>query len=329
MAEQEREVVKFLIGTLNDALVTPIDQLIRTQELGTQFSFEPIRVELMSLLSVWTIVRAGAPWPHLSDGALEVLRGPLVNSRNILVQVRQFQPDRPNAPTTRKDLMVSVKNTETEAFRNVGPLLLALQPDGVSQAVTQVRAATQGAMALLDDVSTRANKILEDMQAAATKVGITKHATYFADQAKSHRTAAWIWMGWTALMFGALVGLAGWSIRYYAQQAVQAPLAPANLSLLVSKVVLASVLFSGGVMCARLYRANRHNCVVNEHRKNALASFQAFVDGTADRATKDAVLLQATTSIFAPQATGYVAAEGDGDGMPQIIEIIKTMTQKG
>jgi hypothetical protein len=59
------------------------------------------------------------------------------------------------------------------------------------------------------------------------------------------------------------------------------------------------------VWAAKNFNASVHNYVVNRHRRNALASFQAFVEGASSDEVKDAVLMQATSAIFTPQDSGY------------------------
>ena len=73
-------------------------------------------------------------------------------------------------------------------------------------------------------------------------------------------------------------------------------------------------------------RAHRHNEVVNRHRQNALSSFETFVAAArADEQTKNAVLLEATRSIFALQPTGYDSTDAESAGSSQLIEVMRTL----
>ena len=74
-----------------------------------------------------------------------------------------------------------------------------------------------------------------------------------------------------------------------------------------------------------MYRAHRHNFVINRHRLNALSTFEAFAKATDDQQIKNAVLLQATQCIFGPQPTGYISGESESEGYPQILEIVRGM----
>jgi len=63
---------------------------------------------------------------------------------------------------------------------------------------------------------------------------------------------------------------------------------------------------------------------VNQHRQNALSTFETFVKAAADDQTKGAVLLQATQAIFTPQVTGFIAQESDSGGPAQVLEIFRS-----
>jgi hypothetical protein len=88
------------------------------------------------------------------------------------------------------------------------------------------------------------------------------------------------------------------------------------------------MLLSASVWCGKSYRAYRHNAVVNRHRQNALATFEAFAKAASDAETKNAVLLQATQCIFSPQQTGYVSGEPE-TAMPQVLEIVRNVGKSG
>src|ERR1051325_9403398 len=78
----------------------------------------------------------------------------------------------------------------------------------------------------------------------------------------------------------------------------------------IARILIVTVLYSVLVWCARNYFAARHNFTVNRHRRNAMNTFRAFVDGTKDLATQDFILRQAAACAFAPQQSGYLKEIG-------------------
>lgn len=92
----------------------------------------------------------------------------------------------------------------------------------------------------------------------------------------------------------------------------------------VSKGIILIGLLYFTITASKNYNAHRHNAILNKHRQNALQTFESFVKAAGDdQQTKNAVLLQATATIFSNQNTGYLAAGPEPEGASKIIEIIK------
>jgi hypothetical protein len=92
----------------------------------------------------------------------------------------------------------------------------------------------------------------------------------------------------------------------------------------VTKILIISSGFYGLSICMKNYRAHKHNEVLNRHRHNALTTFETFTKSTDDPQTKNAVLLEATRSIFSNQNTGYNNVDvSDSEITNKIIEYVK------
>ena len=77
----------------------------------------------------------------------------------------------------------------------------------------------------------------------------------------------------------------------------------------VARILIVTLLYSSVVWFARNYFASRHNYTVNRHRRNAMQTFRAFVEGTKDVSTQDFILRQAAACAFSPQQSGYLKDE--------------------
>ena len=96
----------------------------------------------------------------------------------------------------------------------------------------------------------------------------------------------------------------------------------ATLRHVVAKVSVIAMLFTGTVWCGRIYRALTHQRSINRHRALSLKTFQAFVKATDDPATRDAVLMAATKSIFANVPTGFVEERtADRDASVNVFDV--------
>ncbi len=97
---------------------------------------------------------------------------------------------------------------------------------------------------------------------------------------------------------------------------------------LVPRLVIVTLLSTALIFCIRNFSAMMHNLIVNRHRQTALTTFQVFVSGTGDEGTKNAVLIQSTQAIFAPQPSGYLKTDQEMPQMNQVTEIIRGATGK-
>ena len=162
-----------------------------------------------------------------------------------------------------------------------------------------------------EQVKDEAEKVLADVRDLAKEQGVTQHAGIFRDAAEQYKKqkGPWLWA------FGALSALAIAAAVALLVFGLGPTVEAGDFGLAIQ--VTATKLFAFGVLSytilltGRGYRAAAHNEIVNEHRRNALRSFQAFVDGAADEATKNAVLVQATHSIFSHRPSGFGQQEND------------------
>jgi hypothetical protein len=187
---------------------------------------------------------------------------------------------------------------------------------------------------------------LKSAKEAAELIGIVEHAKFFEEEALDHKRSAGWWLAVTVLLAAIASFAAGWNF-YKAESLIKDALAKSDVhkaasadtkpdglvglevQLTVAKVIILSILLSAAIWTGRVYKAHRHNFIINRHRRNALSTFQTFATGTADPQTKNAVLLQATTCIFGPQNTGYISQEKEAEGYPQILEIFRGVGSSG
>ena len=96
----------------------------------------------------------------------------------------------------------------------------------------------------------------------------------------------------------------------------------------LGKLIILAGLYYALLWSAKNYAAARHNFVVNRHRATSLTTFETFVKAASTEDVKQAILLQATSSIFAAQPSGYSAIKGDDDAPLKVIEIARAMTKQ-
>lgn len=195
-------------------------------------------------------------------------------------------------------------------------------PDRAKAALeSAVREATNGREAVTR-LQSDLEHVVEAARSAAANVGVAKHAGLFASEAKAFERESFRWFWATA--FAAAITLIAVGVNLWYTISRSDP-GKWDVQLIVAKVLGFSLLLSATVWCGRMFRAARHNWVVNRHRQNALGSFETFVQGASDESTKNAVLLHAAQSIFQMQQTGYGGGDSDPSSPSTLIEVVRTI----
>jgi hypothetical protein len=258
-------------------------------------------------------------------------------------QFKAFQPVANNVqfPAQARDQQLNNFRTAfDQAFNVISSVLAMSRPEHLEQYESEAKASAEAMRTLLDaqkkefdDYKREISDILAKAKQAAQEAGITRHEVFFRTEANEHRTMARVWLVATVLLAIA-TGMVGWFNYSRTLAALQSAVSTApqvgtpgntaiTIQLTIAKLIMFSILFSAVLWAGRIYRAHRHNYVINKHRQNALGTFEAFVKATEDPPTKNAVLLQATQCIFGPQATGYLTQEKETEAPTQIFEFIR------
>ena len=160
------------------------------------------------------------------------------------------------------------------------------------------------------------------LQNQLTEKPISQYKAIFDNQAKKHRTMAWVWLGITV---GLTLVSGGIFWRVLKDLAPAANDLSAILPNLLAKGFFLSLIYLLLNRSIKNYTAEKHLEVINTHRQNALETFDTFVAATeGNRETRDAVLLAATKAIFDANQSGYLSAKTSGsDSASPVQQIIK------
>jgi len=311
-----------------------VDSFVRP-ELGTQLTFEPLRPAIESLIEVSK---------GLSDAPLDVLPYPLLQKalnaygtiESRMQELKTFDvvalsTQNQNPVGYRQNIIQNFDASNNTFWEQIAPVVsfigaTSLKRDSNLLATRQLMEQAQGALRGAQTSQDELEKIVAASREAAANVGASRHATLFAEEASAYERVGGKWLWATGL--SAAVTLAAAVANYVFLDAnTGASTTGSSIQVVIAKVFVFSMLLSATVWCGKNYRAARHNHVVNKHRQNALTSFQTFIEGASDAQTKNAVLIQASQSIFAPQSSGYISGEPDAAGPSQFIELVRTVSQ--
>lgn len=168
---------------------------------------------------------------------------------------------------------------------------------------------------------------LDSIRNAAAEAGVSQNSVHFINEANEHLSSSTIWLWIISGLSVALVSFALWGTGILVFTGAEDPGSSADLILQIKfylqKTVIIFVLIFALILATKNYNSARHNYVVNKHRSNSLSSFQAFVSSASDEQTKNAVLLQATQSIFTHQPSGYIKTDGENSSQGTVIEVMR------
>ena len=248
---------------------------------------------------------------------------------NWLEEVRSFNLNQSD-PTGRRDSFLHQLESDYETHMSqLGvyiSYLLVKQTDfnaldaAARDKMRELDEFTAGTRAEQDRIRQQMDAALLSVRAAAAEAGVGQQSIVFEGQVDTDTDTVNRWLG-AVIGLGALSVVAvGWLLFAWAPSAE-------TTGEIVREIggrftVLTLVAFALG-FTVRQYSSSKHNQTVNRHRQNALRTFETFVSAADDKETKDAVLLEATRAIFAPQPSGFLRSGREPDSPSTMIEVIR------
>jgi hypothetical protein len=316
-------------------VITELDpsNLTSRKEWGS-LNFEPIEEVITDLISKTREI-GNLPLTELPFAQLTQIRQAFHTISSILSRINSFSIEMPNPQNERQGItseINSVYEQTAQVFINNLPYLY--MRSGTFQSTIEksqelVKDMTLKVNIALDESKNKLEEINSIVQAtrdAAGKMGVAKYASIFGEASKKYHEHACPWLKW-AIGIGFLTITAA-VLAIYVIPADGAINSALIVQRLITKVVIISLLYFAAIWSAKIYKTQKHLAVINEHRQNALLTFETFVSAASDEQTKNAVLLEATHCIFSQTQSGYLSKESDEPQPNRIIEILKGLGPK-
>lgn len=194
----------------------------------------------------------------------------------------------------------------------------------VEQTVAQVAAQAKGDLQEINKLKEQAEQALSGITEQASREGVATEARHFTKEAKQHGENACWWLKAAGGAFVALLGAAGYFYCF------DTPPDSAGIAWnhFIPRFSILGLLLFVNIILVGIYRAERHNAVVNRHRANALNTFETMTAATLAQDVKDAITLTAASAIYTPQDTGYAKRGGaDANKAAEILAALQTNKQ--
>jgi|GEM_PF-1145339 len=327
-------------------LITQIDAfsvetVIGETRLGTAFCFLAAKPTLELLINFMNRLRPidgiglpGRMQSTITSDLQEIIR--------LLTQMQNTRVENViNNQGYISNLTQEIKNLYEKLIADAVPAILysALLSSGIEstqQEVLAIRKEIQEKVDAQNVIVENAKDLLSKQKEFSAEIAIAGYGTLFVKEAKKHATAAKCWLV-GAILLAVVTCTFAW-VNYIRSEdllahaltaaPVQTQSIPATILIqfTLAKVVLFTIGLSAAFWSARVYRSHSHNSVINRHRANALTSFQEFADKATDPDVKNAVLLQTTACIYAPQPSGFSGgSDNDGESPLKILEIVRSI----
>lgn len=331
--EQQKILLEQIKVKLEEFLTISIDELTRESQLGQQLSFKSGEQQFIKIIELFKKVNS----VDLFDVPYNILyqfNEQLDHAAISFNQIKNFNPATNNPVGQRDNLIQQLENQYETYYSTTMPILtsgllnsndLSLERSKLKDILKELEKEKEKTKKESGDFLNDIKDVLNKARQAAVEVGVAQHNMIFREEADEHKNLSEKWLKGTigVLIAITIVGI-GFLFIKPSDEGVHFLI---HFSL--TKIVVLTVMFYALAICTRNFKAHKHNSILNKHRQNALNTFETFSKAAGtDLQTKNAVLLEATHTIFSNQQTGYLNNEGDNDSPNKIIEIFKNSSTK-
>lgn len=331
MDKRNKELLKNIETSIEQFKSTNPEELMREKELGSSLSFKDSENIILNIIELFSQVKMDhlqmVPFLHLQE-----FHSYLLDALSLFSQMKEFDIKKGNPNQEKKQITQRLINSYETYYSKTIPILtnqtifgneISQTEKDLAQVVTESRRLKSEA----DNVYSEIKATLENAKEAVRDIGISKYTVIFQDEAKDYSRIARTWLAWTFVCIFLVVAASLIFIVYFPTETNKTAII---VQYTISKLVVLSALFYAMALCNKNYRAHKHNELINKHRQNALSTFETFSNASgSDIQTKNAVLLEATRTIFSNQQTGYTSGNNDQEPSNKIIEIFKNITTSG
>lgn len=308
MTNIKRQIVVDLGEGLLSLLKYDCSTIYSREEWGSKLTFHNYQEDFERLFGLVRIF-AELPYELLPDAQLNQIIESVKNASVHLSKIDAFDSSTANNPQqTINTLGTQVKAHADAVTVQMAQWIsyLAYQKGDVSANIASLESAIDQGEQLVGDAKGRIEKeegeikrIVQQAQDFAGDKGVTIFTQQFDTEAGENKTEAKNWLKATTGVF--LLTTITLIIFMYQLAGIS------NWYEWLSRAALVGVLITAGAWCGKNYRILRHQEAVNRHKANGLKSFLLFRDAADnDEATRNAVLMETTRSIFAAPDSGFV-----------------------
>ena len=298
----DKQKITPLKDLIDETLKHDIEKLVSRDDWGA-ISFEQARQDLERIFSITGHLNL-LPLQGLTDTAVDVILEALVQVGEVITRLHSFDITSDTSPAATRDAIVTQIHIQADNYYTVAspwvPFLAYQQGDvaaNIKALTSSVEEASQIVETAEENIAAKQlviDEIVTKTREASAGAGAAVFTEDFNNESSDLKVLAEKWLRITGIFAGGTIifALALW----FLSEPVDNPWQAAQR--FGARVIVLIVFFTATLWCGRIYKALMHQSTNNRHRVLSLQTFQAFSAAASDDPTKDAVLLEATRSIF-------------------------------
>ena len=294
-----------------------LEELKRSDLSGSRLDFGSVHQDLVVVHEIFREILNSSGTSHttLSDAAVQTVTSYLPQFYEIEGEIKDFDVRGENPTEKHAELLQKISNFYREARSVLDPIIAYVRSTQISKYQTEFNDFFDNAASKWKEFDAESGAKLEKLdelriarenQIATTS--ISDHVKFFDNQAKEHQDSARRWLKSTIFM--AIGFIFTVIVLWFLVKPTGDKLTAAILQNFFTKGFVISVFYMLLNRSIKNYTAEKHLEVVNLHRKNALATFEAFAEASGNNPhTRDQVLLASTNAIFDANQSGYLSTK--------------------
>jgi formiminotetrahydrofolate cyclodeaminase len=200
---QEQALRQTLLTNINSILAIKVDDLVQTERLGRDLSFEELRPVFQKTIMLFQALST-ANLDFAGEKKLQGLANLAVQVTNEFNMIRSLQPSQYQNRPSRAEGM---RERYEQAYEQIAPIL------GASQYATADAAALKKQQDAWNTHKAEMEKDMADTltkaKDVAAKAGVSKHEEYFQSESNEHKRAAGAWLVATVVL-AAITAVLAW-----------------------------------------------------------------------------------------------------------------------
>jgi hypothetical protein len=293
------------------------NRLMKRVDWGT-ISFEKGEPDFQRIFGIADYLKL-LPVEILTDETVNKIVQAIQQCVSIFNAINTFTLENSGTPASVRDQqLVTLKSVADNLFTQASPWIpfLAYQKGDVSKNIADLNSAATKAAGMIGEAQKEiAEKrkeidvIIVQAREASVAAGAAVFTEDFSRQADTLEVQTTNWLRVTGILAGGALVASVWFFLLIKTGGDKLEIA----QRITSKIVILGILLTATIWCGRIYKALKHQSSVYRFKALGLQTFRAFSAGTSDLATKDAVLMETTRSIFSAQDSGYIDQSDSGD----------------